>query len=63
MDMLIGDANGKLHLFNNTGSNPPNFVLAEAEYKGLDVGYFAFPQLVDVKILKVSFKKLELLLF
>jgi hypothetical protein len=48
MDMLIGDANGKLHLFNNTGSNPPNFVLAEAEYKGLDVGYFAFPQLVDV---------------
>ena len=48
MDMLIGDANGKLHLFNNTGSNPPNFILAEAEYKGLDVGYFAFPQLVDV---------------
>ena len=48
MDMLIGDANGKLHLFNNTGSNPPNFALAEAEYKGIDIGYFAFPQLVDV---------------
>ena len=47
-DMILGDANGKLHFFENTGSTPANFVLAEVEYKGLDVGYFASPQLVDL---------------
>ena len=47
-DMILGDANGKLHFFENTGSTPANFILAEVEYKGLDVGYFACPQLVDL---------------
>ena len=47
-DMILGDANGKLHFFENTGSTPANFVLAEVEYKGIDVGYFACPQLVDL---------------
>ena len=47
-DMILGDANGKLHFFENTGSTPANFVLSEVEYKGLDVGYFASPQLVDL---------------
>ena len=47
-DMILGDANGKLHFFENTGSTPSNFVLAEVEYKGLDVGHFASPQLVDL---------------
>ena len=47
-DMILGDANGKLHFFENTGSTPVNFVLAEVEYKGIDVGYFACPQLVDL---------------
>ena len=32
-DMILGDANGKLHFFENTGSNPSNFVLSEVEYK------------------------------
>lgn len=47
-DMILGDANGKLHLFENTGSTPASFVLAEVEYKGIDVGYFASPQLIDL---------------
>ena len=47
-DMILGDANGKLHFFENTGSTPANFILAEVEYKGIDVGYFACPQLVDL---------------
>lgn len=47
-DMILGDANGKLHFFENTGSTPANFVLAEVEYKAIDVGYFACPQLVDL---------------
>ena len=47
-DMIIGDANGKLHYFKNTGSNPANFMLSQAEYNNIDVGYFASPQLIDV---------------
>ena len=47
-DMILGDANGKLHYFTNTGSNPSNFILTEVEYKNIDVGYFAHPQIIDV---------------
>ena len=47
-DMILGDANGKLHFFENTGSNPSNFILSEVEYKNIDVGYFATPQIVDL---------------
>jgi len=47
-DMILGDANGKLHFFENTGSNPSNFVLSEVEYKNIDVGYFATPQIIDL---------------
>ena len=47
-DMILGDANGKLHFFENTGSNPASFTLAEVDYKGIDVGYFASPQIVDL---------------
>ena len=47
-DMILGDANGKLHFFENTGSNPSNFILSEVEYKNIDVGYFASPQIVDL---------------
>ncbi len=47
-DMIIGDANGKLHYFKNTGSNPANFILSQAEYNNIDIGYFASPQLIDV---------------
>ena len=47
-DMILGDANGKLHFFENTGSNPSNFILSEVEYKNIDVGYFATPQIIDL---------------
>ncbi len=47
-DMILGDAEGKLHLFTNDGSIPTNFTLNTVNYENIDVGYFATPQLVDV---------------
>ncbi len=49
-DMMVGDKNGMLHYFQNTAppSNPANFVLNEPNFKGIDVGQSASPQLVDV---------------
>jgi hypothetical protein len=47
-DMILGDANGKLHFFTNTGFITSSFILAEAEYENIDVGYFASPKLIDV---------------
>lgn len=49
-DMLIGGDNGKLHLFENTAGagNVANFVLSQAEYRSIDVGLFAAPQLIDL---------------
>jgi hypothetical protein len=44
-DMIIGDADGKLHYFNNQGGN---FAITAPNYFNIDVGYFAQPQLVDV---------------
>lgn len=50
-EMLIGDYSGKLHLFENSANvgQPANFSLAIANYKGIDVGSFAAPQLFDVE--------------
>ena len=45
-DLLIGDANGKLHFFTNTGVG--SFQLTSADYFNIDVGYFAQPQIIDV---------------
>ncbi len=45
-DLIIGDANGKLHLFFNNGSG--NFQLSTPNYQNIDVGQFAQPQLIDV---------------
>jgi hypothetical protein len=49
-DMIIGDLDGKLHYFENLGGagNMANFVLAQPNYFGIDVGQFATPQLFDV---------------
>ena len=44
-DMILGDADGKLHYFNNQGGN---FAIIAPNYFNIDVGYFAQPQLVDV---------------
>ena len=45
-DLIIGDADGKLHLFTNTGGG--NFQLSTANYQNIDIGQFAQPQLIDV---------------
>jgi hypothetical protein len=50
MDMLVGDEEGRLHLFTNqAGPNgPADFVLTHPNYMDIDVGQSAKPQLVDV---------------
>ena len=45
-DLIVGDADGKLHLFTNTGAG--NFQLSAPNYQSIDVGQFAQPQLMDV---------------
>ena len=44
-DLIVGDADGKIHFFTNNGTtfnvNTPNF-------ENIDVGYFATPQIIDV---------------
>lgn len=49
-EMLIGDIDGKLHLFENNAQpgQPANFVLSAPNYSGIDVGSNATPQLFDV---------------
>ncbi|MBC8510713.1 MAG: T9SS type A sorting domain-containing protein [Cryomorphaceae bacterium] len=44
-DMLLGDADGELHYFNNQAGN---FNITLPNYFSIDVGYFSQPQLVDV---------------
>jgi hypothetical protein len=50
VDLLIGDAFGKLHYFENTAGslNPAVFSNYIPNYHGIDVGTSAFPQLFDV---------------
>ena len=45
-DLVLGDADGKLHLFKNNGSG--NFNLFSANFQSIDIGQFAHPQLIDV---------------
>ena len=47
-DLIVGDADGKLHYFTNNGGAISSFTLAVADYENIDVGYFSTPQLVDV---------------
>ena len=44
-DMILGNADGKLHYFNNHAGI---FNIAAPSYFSIDVGYFSQPQLVDV---------------
>ncbi len=50
LDMLIGDYEGNIHFLRNDASagSPANFVLAQINYFGIDVGAMAMPQLVDL---------------
>jgi len=45
-DLIVGDADGKIHLFTNTGGG--NFQLTAPNYQNIDIGQFAQPQLIDV---------------
>ncbi|MEM9023404.1 MAG: FG-GAP-like repeat-containing protein, partial [Bacteroidota bacterium] len=49
-DLILGDWNGNLHYFQNTAGagSAANFALAEAVFKGIDVGQYAAPQIVDI---------------
>ncbi len=49
-DLIIGNNNGTLHYFENTASvsSPAVFSNHIANYQGIDVGSFAYPQLFDV---------------
>jgi hypothetical protein len=49
-DMIIGDWDGLLHLYTNTAGpgSPAIFVLSELNYKTIDAGQYATPQLIDV---------------
>lgn len=47
-DLILGDADGRLHLLSNDGANPPSFNISTPNYSQIDVGYFATPQLIDV---------------
>lgn len=49
-DMVIGESDGRLHYFENIAPSgqDANFVLAQANYKGIDVGNFSTPNLIDI---------------
>ncbi len=49
-DLIVGDEEGVLHYFRNDGGtgNPANFVLSQPNFKGIDIGQSAKPQIIDV---------------
>lgn len=49
-DLLTGDEEGMLHYFRNDAESggPANFVLSQPNFKGIDVGQSAKPQIIDV---------------
>ncbi len=47
-DMIIGDADGKLHFFENDGNVPANFSLLSPNFFQIDIGSFATPFIYDV---------------
>lgn len=47
-DMLIGDADGKLHYYQNNSTNGFSFAPRVKDYKDIDVGFSAVPQIVDL---------------
>lgn len=49
LDMFVGNLDGNIHYFENTGVIPNyNFVLTKPLFQGIDVGSFATPFLYDV---------------
>jgi hypothetical protein len=48
-DLLLGDQDGQLHFYRNTGSiAAPSWTLAAESWQGIDVGSNAVPQLLDL---------------
>ncbi len=49
-DMITGDEDGNLHYFRNDGGagNPADFTISQPNYKGIDIGESAKPQIIDV---------------
>jgi hypothetical protein len=49
-DMLIGDEDGLLHYFRNDAEpgDPAIFTLSQPNFKGIDIGQSAKPQIIDV---------------
>ena len=47
-DMIIGDADGKLHFFENDGNIPANFSLSSPNFFQIDIGSFATPFIYDI---------------
>lgn len=50
VDLLLGDSDGKIHYYRNDGGagNPAQFVLAQGQYMGIDVGQSATPAISDI---------------
>jgi hypothetical protein len=50
LDMLTGDEEGNLHYFRNDAGigEPADFTLSQPNYKGIDIGQSAKPQIIDV---------------
>jgi hypothetical protein len=50
LDLLVGDNGGNLHFYRNTAAAglPADFVLAEADFQGINLGVQAVPALYDL---------------
>lgn len=48
VDMIFGEADGKIQFFHNTGGSPANFIHSGINYMGIDVGNSSTPQLIDL---------------
>ena len=44
-DLIVGDADGKIHFFTNNGSS---FNISIPNLANIDMGYFASPQIIDI---------------
>ena len=49
-EMICGDEDGNLHYFRNDGGagNPADFTLTQPNFKGINIGQSAKPQIIDV---------------
>lgn len=49
-DMILGDFDGKIHYYKNNANGSPiaAFVQEQLNYKGIDIGQYAVPNIVDI---------------